>query len=82
MLTCNKNGFKLTRKLSPDEGLQVQEDVLSYAHFQLIRRKISFKKKIKKLKFSMSFILQAQMKIRNVAGNMNTTYVLVQKTKE
>lgn len=33
----------LTGKLSPDEGLQVQEDVLSDTHFQLIRSKVSFK---------------------------------------
>lgn len=47
-MTLNAKGFQLTGKLSPDEGLQVQKDVLSYAHFQLIRGKISFKKNILK----------------------------------
>lgn len=41
-------GFQLTGKLSPNEGLQVQKDVLSYAHFQLIRCKIILKKNKRK----------------------------------
>lgn len=77
----NAKGFQLTGKLSPDKGLQVQKDVLSYAHFQLIRGKISFKKTFRKKKISIQLTIKAQVEIRDTSGNMNTTQTLTYKSQ-
>lgn len=58
-MTLHTKGFQLTGKLSPDKGLQVQKDVLSYAHFQLVRGKVSFKKTFQKNQVENSFYLSS-----------------------
>lgn len=67
--------FQLTGKLPSDKGLQVLKDVLSYAHFQFIRSKISFKER--KKKFNINLTLPSQREIAAVAA---ATYTVKYKT--